>query len=95
METGRRFIPRAELGVRVDSGDAKTGTGLEAGAGIQCSWGSFGLEGKVRGLEAHDEPCCEKRGASAASRGSPSASGRGLTNSLETTWGYAGSQPVT
>ena len=95
MEAGRRFIPEAELGVRVESADAKTGTGLDKGVGIRFSWGSFGLEGEVRGLEADEEPGYEKRGASTAVRVSPSTCGHELTASLEPIRGYAGSQPLT
>ena len=91
MEGGGSFVPRAELGVRVDGGDAETGTGLEAGAGIQYTWGSFTMEGQVRGLVAHEESGYEEWGASGAIRVNPSASGRGLTASLTPVWGNTGS----
>ena len=91
MEGGGSLVPRAELGVRVDGGDAETGTGLEAGAGIQYTWGSFVIEGQVRGLVAHEESGYEEWGASGAIRVSPSASGRGLTASLTPVWGNPGS----
>ena len=90
-EGGGRFVPRAELGLRLDGGDAETGTGLEAGAGVQYTWGSFAIEGQIRGLVAHEESGYEEWGASGAIRVSPSASGRGLTASLMPVWGNAGS----
>ena len=92
MERGGSLVPRAELGVRVDGGDAETGAGLEAGAGIRYTRGSFVIEGQVRGLVAHEESGYEEWGASAAMRVSPSAPGRGLTASLTPVWGNAGSQ---
>ena len=33
-ESGRMFVPSAEVGLRHDGGDAETGTGLEVGAGL-------------------------------------------------------------
>ena len=90
MERGGSLVPRAELGVRVDGGDAETGAGLEAGAGIRYTRGSFVIEGQVRGLVAHEESGYEEWGASAAMRVSPSASGRGLTASLGPVWGNTG-----
>ena len=88
---GGTFVPSGEVGVRIDGGDAETGTGLELGGGIRYAAGPLTIEGQVRALVAHEESGYEEWGASGAIRLSPSASGRGLTLSLAPVWGSAGS----
>ena len=92
MEGGGMFTPSAELGLRVDRGDAETGTGLELGAGLRYLSGAVSVEGRVRGLVTHEESGYEEWGASGSVRVSPSQTGRGLTLSLTPVWGHAGSQ---
>ena len=92
MEGGGTFVPSAEIGLRIDGGDAETGTGLELGAGVRYARGPLSIEGQFRGLVAHEESGYEEWGASGAIRVSPSASGRGLTFSIAPVWGNAGSQ---
>ena len=86
------LIPSGEVGLRIDGGDAETGTGLEVGAGMRYSTGPLTIEGQVRALVAHEESGYQEWGASGAIRVAPSASGRGLTLSLAPVWGSAGSQ---
>ena len=83
------LTPSAELGVRFDGGDAETGAGVEAGAGLAWCAGALSVEGRQRGLLAHEDSGYEEWGASATLRLSPSASGRGLSLSVAPTWGKA------
>ena len=92
MEGGGLFTPTAEIGLRVDGGDAETGAGLELGAGLRYARGPLSLEGQFRRLVAHEESGYEKWVASGSIRVNPSQSGRGLTLSLTPVWGSAGSQ---
>ena len=92
LESGGMLVPSAEIGVRLDGGDAETGMGLEVGTGLRYSRGSVSVEGQVRGLAAHEESGYEEWGASGAIRVSPRESGRGLTFSIAPVWGQAGSQ---
>ena len=85
------LTPSAEIGVRLDGGDAESGAGIEAGAGLRYSAGPLSIEGSVRTLLAHEESGYEEWGASAALRLSPSASGRGLSLTLSPAWGNAAS----
>ena len=92
LQDGGMFMPSGELGLRIDGGDAETGTGLEVGAGMQYIRGAFTIEGQVRALVAHESSGYEEWGASGAIRVNPSASGRGLTFGITPVWGNAGSQ---
>ena len=92
MEGGGMFTPTAELGLRVDGGDAETGAGLELGAGLRYARGPLSIEGQLRGLVAHEESGYEEWGASGTVRVSPRESGRGLTFTIAPVWGNAGSQ---
>ena len=47
--------PSAEIGVRLDGGDAESGAGIEAGAGLRYNAGPLSIEGSVRTLLAHEE----------------------------------------
>jgi hypothetical protein len=92
MEGGGRFVPSVEVGLRVDGGDAETGTGLELGAGMRYVSGPLTIEGQVRALVAHEASGYEEWGASGAIRVNPSQSGRGLTFAIVPVWGNAGSR---
>ena len=98
VEGSRRFdtgggalTPSLELGVRHDGGDAETGAGLEAGAGLRYAGASVTVEGAVRTLIAHESSGYEEWGASGAVRIDPGASGRGLSLTLAPVWGATGS----
>ena len=77
--------------MRHDGGDAETGTGVEAGAGLRYSAGALTVEGRVRGLVAHEASGYQEWGASGAIRVTPSGSGRGLTLSIAPQWGRTAS----
>ncbi len=94
--SGAALTPSLELGVRHDSGDAETGTGLEVGAGLGYADPSRGLDMalKVHGLAVHAERGYEEWGVSGQLRLVPGGAGRGLSMSLTPSWGVdpAGSQ---
>ena len=79
---GERLVPRLEVGLRRDGGDAETGTGLEAGAGMRYVADGVTVEGSLRTLIAHDADGYEEWGASGTLRIGPASSGRGLSLTL-------------
>ena len=87
LGAGATLTPSAEVGLRVDGGDAESGTGVELGAGVNYAAGRLVVEGAVRGLVAHEASGYEEWGVSGAVRLQPGASGRGLSLSLRPTWG--------
>ncbi|MYG67904.1 MAG: hypothetical protein F4206_14435, partial [Gammaproteobacteria bacterium] len=69
MELGKGHLtPRLELGARHDGGDAETGTGIEAGAGLSWTDPSLGLELEISGrtLVSHEDDDLRDRGFSAS-----------------------------
>ena len=89
--TGGTFAPFGQLGVRYDGGDAETGAGLELGAGLRYSSSPLTIEGRVRGLVAHEDSGYREWGASGSIRVQPGESGRGFSLSLAPVWGEAAS----
>ena len=91
LADGRTLTPSLELGLRNDSGDAETGTGIELGGGVRYSDPGAGLtvEAKARGLVAHEDTDYSEWGASGSVRIDPGASGRGLSLTLTPAWGAA------
>ena len=83
------MTPSLEVGLRHDGGDAETGTGIELGGGVSYADPATGLtvEGKARGLIAHEDTDYREWGASASVRLDPGAAGRGLSLSLSPAWG--------
>jgi len=81
------LTPNFEVGLRHDGGDAETGTGIDAGAGVRYDGDDVAIEGTVRRLVAHEERGYEAWGASASVRIDPGASGRGLSLTLAPTIG--------
>ena len=77
--------------MRHDGGDAETGTGIEAGAGLRYAGEGFSVEGSVRTLIAHEETGYEEWGAAGTVRIDPGESGRGLSLTVAPTWGAASS----
>ena len=86
---GATLTPSAELGLRVEGGDAETGTGLELGGGLRYAASRLVVEGEARTLIAHEDGGYEEWGASGAVRLNSDASGRGLSLSLTQVWGTA------
>ena len=91
MADERTITPRGEVGVRHDLGDAETGTGVEAGAGVKLVGDGFSIEGAVRALVAHEDAHYREWGASGSIIIDPGAAGRGLSLSIAPTWGNAAS----
>ena len=89
MAGGQALTPSLEVGLRHDGGDAETGTGIEVGGGVSYADPATGLtvEGKARGLVAHEDADYTEWGASASVRLDPGAAGRGLSLSLSPAWG--------
>ena len=85
------LIPRVELGLRLDGGDAESGTGVEVGAGMGYSGERVTVEGSVRGTVAHEDSGYEKWGASLSVRVDPGPGGRGLSLTLTPSIGDAAS----
>ena len=65
---GATLAPSVQVGLRHDGGDAKTGAGVEVGAGLRYSAGPLTAEGRVRVLIAHQQSGYEEWGASGAMR---------------------------
>ena len=91
LGSGGTFTPSAEIGVRHDGGDAETGTGIEAGAGVLLAGAGFAIEGTVRTFVAHEDGNFEDWGASGSIRIDPGASGRGMSLTVAPAWGSASS----
>ena len=81
------LTPSLKLGLRHDGGDAETGTGLEAGAGLRYAAGALTIGAQVRTLVAHEASGYEEWGVSGSVRLDPGASGRGLSLKLAPVWG--------
>ena len=82
LADGGTITPTVTLGARHDGGDAETGAGFEAGAGVRYIAHGVTVEGTVRALVAHDADGYEEWGASGAIRIDPDVSGRGLSFTL-------------
>ncbi len=87
---GVTLTPSADLGLRVDGGDAETGFGTEVGGGVAWSDPKRGLsaEVKARGLLTHEESGFSERGVSGGLTWDPQLSSeRGPKLSLNQTLG--------
>ena len=89
---GGALEPSLSVGLRHDGGDAQTGSGVEAGAGLVWSDPSAGLTSDLRlyALAAHESGGYDEWGASGSLRVAPDPSGRGLSLSLTPSWGAQG-----
>ena len=89
----RTLTPTLEAGLRSDTGDAETGTGVEIGGGVAFSDPARGIrvDVKARGLVAHQDIEYREWGASVAIRFDPGTAGRGLMLALTPSWGRAAS----
>ena len=85
------LTPSFEVGVRHDGGDAETGTGFEAGAGMRYAAEGIAIEGNVRKLVTHEDSGYEEWGASGSVRIDPGASG-GVSLTLAPAFGAAPSE---
>ena len=82
-----------ELGARHDRGGAETGAGVDLAGVVRYEDPSRGLtvEGGGRVMLAHEAKGFEEWGAGGAIRLSPDGNGRGLSFSVEPSWGVAAS----
>ena len=78
-DDGAKLTTRLDLGVRRDGGDARSGLGVEVGAGLRYAGGGVTIEGSLRRLVVHEESDYREWGASGSVRIDPRASGRGLS----------------
>ena len=85
--SGATISPTGEIGLRHDAGDAETGAGLEMGAGLRYASGPLTIDGRVRGLIAHEDDGYREWGAGGSVRLEPDSSGRGLSLSVAPVWG--------
>ena len=88
---------RAELGARIDGGDAETGVGAEAGVELAYAHEGLGLHVGFRGrtLVAHQAEAFKDWGASMSVRLQPGRGPAGLSLRLEPTWGAVASGMAT
>ena len=97
LSGGSSIASQVEVGARFDGGDAETGAGAEAGAGIGYVHEGIGLSVDARGraLVAHQASSFREWGASVAVRLRPSGEAGGLSFTLEPSWGNAASGVAT
>ncbi len=85
LEDGASLVPRAEVGLRHDGGDAETGIGVELGAGLAWTDPARGLSLDLggRALVRHDDSALRDWGVSGALAFDPDpASARGPSLTL-------------
>ena len=87
---GGELVPRLEVGLRHDGGDAETGMGLDIGGGLSWSHPASGLSAELsgRGLLTHESQGFRDRGLSASLGWDP---GRGPKLTLAQTVGASAS----
>ena len=91
---GGELVPRLEVGVRHDGGDAETGFGLDVGGGLSWSHAASGLSAELsgRGLLTHESRGFRDRGLSGSFGWEPGrGSGRGPKVTLTQTVGTSAS----
>ena len=90
--SGRLLIPSVEVGLRHDSGDGLTGTGVEIGSGVRYTDPNQGLtlEGQARVLLDHEDDY-DEWGIQGEIRVDPGPGGHGLSLSLTPSWGLPAS----
>ena len=90
---GSQLEPRAELGMRWDSGTAEQGLGAELGGGLAYTRTDWGLRVEAQGryLLLHQDGAFEDWGASVNVRLDPGVSGVGAYLRVVPVWGQAAS----
>jgi hypothetical protein len=92
LEGGSRLTGRVEFGVRVDGGDAETGTGTELGATMGYDHpGGLRMQARGRFLLSNGKNDFDEWGASMEIALDPGVSGQGLQFSLTPAYGRASS----
>ena len=79
---GGVLSPRLEAGLRHDGGDAETGAGVEAGAGLGYRLGRLSVQLDARALLAHEDSEYREWGLGGSVGYAAGAGGRGLSLSL-------------
>ena len=87
--TSRMLTPTLDLGLRHDGGDAETGAGVDLGGTLRYADAHLGLTAEASGrwLLAHEDAAYREWGASATVRVDPGTANRGLSLSLQPSWG--------
>ncbi len=91
---GGELVPRLEIGLRHDGGDAETGFGLDLGSGLSWSHPASGLSAEFsgRGLLTHESKGFRNRGLSGSFAWDPGkGSGRGPSLTFTPTVGASAS----
>ena len=83
-----RIAPRVELGVRSNAGDADTGTGVDAGAGVRVSAGPLDIDLSGHRLVFHDGTLERDWGVELSVSFTPRDNGRGLGTRIAPRWGH-------
>ena len=89
LASGAGFRPSVSVGLRHDGGDGETGAGLEVGGAVRYAAARLRVEGRVRGLLAHQGEIAEW-GVGGALLLAPRADGSGLSLQARSSWGEAG-----
>ena len=92
LASGATLTPSLEVGVRNDTGDGETGTGVQVGGALRHEnpASRLTIEGRVRSLVSHSGDTGET-GVSGLMRIAPHASGHGLVLAVEPSWGRTAS----
>ena len=92
LASGATFTPSVEVGMRNDSGDGETGSGVEVGGGLRYAHEETGLTvaWRARTLLGHGGDH-EEWGVSGRVQLDPGAAGRGLALSVQPAWGRSAS----
>jgi len=88
LSSGARLSPSGELGMRYDSGDGRSGGGVELGGAVRYEHAPRGLsvEGRVRGLLSHSANY-DDGGVSMSGKWAAGADGQGWSWSLNPAYG--------
>ena len=89
LSSSSRLTPSAEVGARLDGGDLETGPGMEVGGGLAFVNSRLGLDIAARGrwLAVHRDEHFGEWGGNLSIRRIPSDPDRGLSLSVEPSWG--------
>lgn len=91
---GATLTPSVELGVRRDTGDAETGAGLDAGAGLRLQGAGVTAEVLARRIVGHQAAGFAERSVSIGIGYDPSASPLGLSARMAPAWGQTGTDQM-
>ncbi len=94
LASGAVLRPTADVGARLDSGDADSGAGVDVAGGLryESPSGRLTLEGQGRVLLAHAADGFQEWAAGGLVRLAPETDGRGLFLSVAPSWGVATSR---